>query len=48
VGQAWAKSLLSEGQIAQLLQLDRVDVRALIDAYEDEEVGRDDSPRLLA
>lgn len=47
VGEAWAKSLLSEGQIAQLLQLDRVDVRALIDAYEDEEVGRDDSPRLL-
>lgn len=47
VGEAWAKSLLSEGQIARLLQLDRVDVRELIDAYEDEEVGRDDSPRIL-
>lgn len=48
VGEAWAKALLSEGQIARLLHLDRVEVRALIDAYEDEGFGRDDSPRLLA
>jgi Zn-dependent peptidase ImmA (M78 family)/transcriptional regulator with XRE-family HTH domain len=47
VGEAWAKGLLSEGQIARLLQLDRVDVRQLIDAYEDEGLGREDSPRLM-
>lgn len=47
VGEAWARDLLSEGQIARLLQLDRVEVRELIDAYEDEGVGREDSPRLL-
>lgn len=47
IGEAWAKDLLSEGQIARLLQLDRVEVRELIDAYEDEGVGREDSPRLL-
>jgi hypothetical protein len=47
VGEAWAKGLLSEGQIARLLQLDRIEVRELIDAYEDEGVGREDSPRLL-
>jgi Zn-dependent peptidase ImmA (M78 family) len=45
--EAWAKGLLSEGQIARLLQLDRVEVRELIDAFEDEGVGREDSPRLL-
>ena len=47
VGEAWGKGLLSEGQIARLLQLDRVEVRELIDAYEDEGVGRDDLPRLI-
>jgi Zn-dependent peptidase ImmA (M78 family)/transcriptional regulator with XRE-family HTH domain len=47
VGEAWAKDLLSEGQIARLLQLDRVEVRELINAYEDERVGSEDSPRLL-
>ena len=47
VGEAWAKGLLSEGQIARLLQLDRVEVRELIDAYEDEGLGREDSPRLI-
>lgn len=40
--EAWSKNLLSEGQLAGLLQLDRVEVRELIDAFEDEEV--DDSP----
>ncbi len=34
----WKKNLLSEGQLASLLQLDRVDIRELIDAFEDEEV----------
>lgn len=47
VGEAWAKGLLSEGQIARLLQLDRVEVRELIDAYEDEGVGHEDSMRLI-
>ena len=47
VGEAWAKGLLSEGQIARLLQLDRVEVRELIDAYEDEGVGHEDLPRLM-
>lgn len=40
--EAWSKDLLSEGQLAGLLQLDRVEVRELIDTFEDEEV--DDSP----
>jgi Zn-dependent peptidase ImmA (M78 family) len=39
--EVWTKNLLSEGQLAGLLQLDRVEVRDLIDAFEDEEV--DDS-----
>ena len=47
VGEAWGKGLLSEGQIARLLQLDRVEVRELIDAYEDEGLGREDLPRLI-
>lgn len=45
-GEAWYKELLSEGQIASLLQLDRIEVRELIDAYEDEGVGREDFLRL--
>jgi Zn-dependent peptidase ImmA (M78 family) len=40
--EAWSKNLLSEGQLAGLLQLDRVEVRELIDVFEDEEVA--DSP----
>lgn len=40
--EAWKKNLLSEGQLAGLLQLDRVEIRELIDAFEDEEV--DDAP----
>ncbi len=40
--EAWAKNLLSEGQLAGLLKLDRIEVRDLIDAFEDEEV--DDAP----
>ena len=37
--EAWKNNLLSEGQLAGLLQLDRVEIRELIDAFEDEEVG---------
>lgn len=40
--EAWRKDLLSEGQLAGLLQLDRVEIRELLDAFEDEEV--DDAP----
>ena len=40
--EAWRQNLLSEGQLAGLLQLDRVEIRELIDAFEDEEV--DDAP----
>jgi Zn-dependent peptidase ImmA (M78 family) len=36
--EAWRKDLLSEGQLAGLLQLDRVEIRELVDAFEDEEV----------
>ncbi len=43
--EAWKKNLLSEGQLAGLLQLDRVEIRELIDAFEDEEV--DDAPSRL-
>jgi Zn-dependent peptidase ImmA (M78 family) len=31
--EAWRKDLLSEGQLANLLQIDRIDARDLIDAY---------------
>ncbi|MFX8612589.1 hypothetical protein ABTM13_19130, partial [Acinetobacter baumannii] len=33
--EAWKKNLLSEGQLAGLLQLDRVEIRELLDAFED-------------
>jgi Zn-dependent peptidase ImmA (M78 family) len=32
--EAWKKDLLSEGQLARLLQLDRVEVRAILDALD--------------
>lgn len=40
--EVWKKNFLSEGQLADLLHLDRVEIRELIDAFEDEEV--DDAP----
>ncbi|MFC0634698.1 helix-turn-helix domain-containing protein [Brevundimonas balnearis] len=44
--EAWKRGLLSEGQVASLLKIDRVHARELIDAYDaDEEVG-DGLPRL--
>ncbi|MEW6597843.1 MAG: ImmA/IrrE family metallo-endopeptidase [Pseudomonadota bacterium] len=45
--EAWSKSLLSEGQLAGLLQLDRVEVRELIDAFEDEEVDASPSRPMI-
>lgn len=41
--EAWRQSLLSEGQIARLLHIDRVDARALIDEFEAEGVETDAS-----
>jgi Zn-dependent peptidase ImmA (M78 family) len=45
--EAWRKNLLSEGQLAGLLQLDRVEIRELIDAFEDEEVDEAPSRPLI-
>jgi Zn-dependent peptidase ImmA (M78 family)/DNA-binding XRE family transcriptional regulator len=41
--EAWRRKLLSEGQLARLLHIDRVEARELIDAFEAEEVGTDAS-----
>ncbi|MCP9630184.1 XRE family transcriptional regulator [Rhodopseudomonas palustris] len=46
--EAWRRSLVSEGQLARLLQIDRVDARALIDEFEAEGVETDGSRSLLA
>jgi Zn-dependent peptidase ImmA (M78 family)/DNA-binding XRE family transcriptional regulator len=46
--EAWRRDLLSEGQIARLLHLDRVEVRELLDVYDDEGAVSDASPILLA
>jgi Zn-dependent peptidase ImmA (M78 family)/DNA-binding XRE family transcriptional regulator len=42
--QAWRRGLLSEGQLARLLHLDRVAVRSMLDDFE--ESGRDAAPEL--
>lgn len=44
--EAWRQSLLSEGQVARLLHVDRVDARALIDEFE-AEGAETDGPRSL-
>jgi Zn-dependent peptidase ImmA (M78 family) len=46
--EAWRRGLLSEGQISQILQIDRLDVRQLLDTYDDEGGVTDASPRLPA
>ncbi len=46
--EAWRQSLLSEGQFARLLQIDRVDARALIDEFEAEGAEMDGFRSLLA
>lgn len=48
VGEVWRRDLLSEGQIARLLQLDRVEVRELIDVLESEGGASNASLRLPA
>ena len=47
-GEAWRRELLSEGQLARLLHIDRVEARELIDEFEAEGDGADESPSLLA
>lgn len=44
--EAWKRDLLSEGQVASLLKIDRVDARELIDAYDADEEVADGLPRL--
>lgn len=44
--EAWKRDLLSEGQVASLLKIDRVQARELIDAYEADEEAADGLPRI--
>lgn len=44
--EAWKRDLLSEGQIASLLKIDRVQARQLIDAYDADEEAADGLPRI--
>jgi Zn-dependent peptidase ImmA (M78 family)/DNA-binding XRE family transcriptional regulator len=45
--EAWRQALLSEGQVARLLHIDRIDARALIDEFEAEGAETDEFPALL-
>lgn len=45
--EAWRRNLLSEGQLARLLDIDRIDAREIIDEFEAEGVATDESPWLL-
>ena len=44
--EAWRQDLLSEGQIAQLLRLDRLEVREILDNMEIEGSEADGIPKL--
>lgn len=46
--EAWRRGLLSEGQLARLLHIDRVEAREIIDEFEAEGAVDDESPWLLA
>ena len=46
--EAWRQELLSEGQLARLLHLDRVQLREILDEVEREGVEADGAPRLPA
>lgn len=46
-GEAWRRGLLSEGQLARLLRLDRVDVRALLDGLDEEGSEASEATALL-
>lgn len=45
--EVWRRGLLSEGQLARLLRLDRLDLRALLDGLGGEGSELDGAPRLL-
>lgn len=45
--EAWQQELLSEGQLARLLQLDRIQLREILDDVEIEGSEADDAPKLL-
>lgn len=45
--EAWRRGLLSEGQLARLLKLDRVELRGMLNEFETEEEAGDDAPVLL-
>ena len=44
--EAWRRELLSEGQLARLLHLDRVELREILDGVEVEGVDADGVPKL--
>ena len=44
----WRRGLLSEGQLARLLRLDRLELRAMLDGLGDEGSEADGAPKLLA
>ena len=44
--EAWRQGLLSEGQLARLLHLDRVALREILDGVEVEGIDADDAPKL--
>lgn len=46
--EAWRRGLLSEGQLARMLHIDRIEARELIDEFEAEGAVDDESPWLLA
>lgn len=44
---AWKRGLMSEGQLAELLKIGRVELRKIVDQIELEEIGTDDELKLL-
>lgn len=46
VHEVWKRDLLSEGQLARLLKLDRIQLRALLDEFDTEGEGADEPPAL--
>ena len=46
--EAWRQELLSEGQLARLLRLDRVQLREILDGVKREGVEADGAPKLPA
>lgn len=46
--EVWRRGLLSEGQLARLLRLDRLELRAMLDGLGDQGSEADGAPKLLA